>query len=65
MSLQDELQSIQGIGPSKSEEIMNLIEEHQGVGGESALLGKAREYAAMGEYRRAGVFLRRDMDDGE
>ena len=64
MALEDDLQEISGIGPSKAEEIVALIDEHDaGSEPDDPHLLKAIEYAEAGDNRKAGIFLRRYADE--
>lgn len=56
--LRDDLEDIQGVGPATTDEILDVLSEHDttDMGG---WLGKAVEAAEDGDDREAVVFLRR------
>ena len=59
MSLKDDLQEIQGIGPAKAEKILALV----GDGELDPKIKKALERAENGDDRGAAVWLRRYQND--
>ena len=59
MSLEDDLQEIQGIGPAKAEKILALV----GDGELDPKIQKALKRAENGDDRGAAVWLRRYQND--
>lgn len=57
MSLSDDLQEIDGIGPAKAEEIMGVLDGYDTT--EDPYIQKARDAARAGDDREAAIFLRR------
>lgn len=60
MSLSDDLQEIQGIGPAKADAVLDVLEDHGTT--ETPYIEKAKEAAANGDDREAAIYLRRAGD---
>lgn len=59
--LADDLQTVDGVGEATSEKLIQVLEDG-GYLGESktdAYLSKARDAALAGDYRMAGIYLKR------
>lgn len=64
-NLKDDLQTVSGVGEATSESIIEILEAGDYLGNESndPYISKAKAAAEAGEYRAAGVYLRRAGGD--
>jgi ribosomal protein S13 len=59
--LRDELTDIKGIGEKKADAILDVLSGYDSS--EHPYVQKARDAAERGEYREAGIYLRRSGDE--
>lgn len=59
MSLEEDLQTVDGIGPAKASEVMDVIEDHNSDSEAREQVSKALEYMDQGDYGYGEKYLRR------
>lgn len=62
MTLKSELMEIDGIGPSKSEQIIDVVESHDENDVALEAVEKALDYFDQGDYGYGEKYLRRLVD---
>jgi len=55
--LRDDLKTVDGIGDAKADAILDVLSDH--TTGSSPYVEKAKDAAAEGDYRAAGIYLQR------
>jgi len=57
--LKDRLQTIDGIGPATADDILAVLEDTDSESEPQGYMAKAIHAAENGDYRQAGVYLKR------
>ena len=57
--LKDRLQTIDGIGPAKADDILAVLEDTDTESEPQGYMAKAIHAAESGDYRQAGIYLKR------
>jgi len=55
--LRDDLEAIDGVGSATTDKILDVLSDH--TTGSSPYVEKAKDAAAEGDYRAAGIYLQR------
>jgi len=61
--LRDDLEAIDGVGSATADKILDVLSDHTAKPESSPYVEKAKDAAAEGDYRAAGIYLQRAGGD--